>query len=262
MYLARVRENKPLVHHITNYVVANETANLTLALGALPVMSHAKPEVEEMVSMASALVLNIGTLDEYQIESMLIAGRKANELGIPVVLDPVGAGATSYRTDTARQLLKNIKVSIIRGNQGEISILAGYRAHVAGVEAIGAAEQIEEAVKQLAFKYNCVVCATGKVDIVSDGRRTARISNGHPLLAAVTGTGCMATTVNAVYAAVADDYFEASVEAQAAFGIIGELAYERAGANPGSFHQAIYDAAYSLSDSDVGRRKKVEYVYE
>lgn len=260
MYLDRIREKKPLIHHITNYVVANETANLTLALGALPVMSHAKPEVEEMVSMAGALVLNIGTLDEYQVKAMLLAGKKANELGIPVVLDPVGVGATSYRTETARQLLKNIKVAIIRGNRGEISILAGYRARVAGVEAVGEVEQIEEAIKELAFKYNCVVCATGRVDIVSDGKRTARISNGHSLLAAVTGTGCMATTVNAVYAAVAEDYFEASVEAQAAFGVIGELAYERAGANPGSFHQAIYDVAYSLTDEVVRLRKKVEYV--
>jgi hydroxyethylthiazole kinase len=262
LYIAKIKKRKPLIHHITNYVVANETANFTLALGAFPVMSHAKPEVEEMVMIADALVLNIGTLDEYQVESMILAGKKANEKGIPVILDPVGAGATAYRTETARRLLKEVRISIIRGNQGEVSILAGYRAEVAGVEAIKAAEDLEAVVKELAFKYGCVVCATGVVDLVSDGKRVARISNGHPMLASVTGTGCMATTINAIYAAVADDYFEASVEAQAAFGIIGELAYEKAGSNPGTFHQSLYDVAYALTDSLVNKRKKVEYLDE
>lgn len=258
MLLKKIREEKPLIHHITNYVVANETANFTLALGALPVMSHAKPEVEQMVSLAKALLLNIGTLDEYQVESMIIAGKKANELNIPIVLDPVGVGATDYRTETARRILRELKVDIIRGNQGEISILAGYHAKVAGVEAVSASERMEDAVKELAFKHNCVVCATGKIDIVSDGKRLAKVFNGHPMLGTVTGTGCMASTINAIFASVSEDLFKASVEAQAAFGIIGELAQKKSGNNPGSFHQAMYDVAYNLTDEIVEKMKKVE----
>lgn len=257
-YLKKIREEKPLIHHITNYVVANETANFTLAVGALPVMSHAHREVEDMVMLASALLLNIGTLDDYQIESMLKAGRKANELSIPVVLDPVGAGATSYRTETALKILNEVKVSIIRGNYGEVSVLAGYDAKVQGVESVGPVDDIESAVKELAARHGCVVCATGKVDIVSDGKRVARISNGHEMLSAVTGTGCMASTINAIFAAVAKDFFDASVKAQAAFGIIGELAFEEAGENPGTFHQKLYDAAYRMSDGLISERAKIE----
>lgn len=258
MYLKKIREQKPLIHHITNYVVANETANLTLAVGALPVMAHAHGEVEEMVSMAGALLLNIGTLDEYQVESMLLAGKKASEKGIPVILDPVGAGATSLRTETARQLIRELDVAAVRGNYGEISILAGYRAVVAGVESVSPAEDIETAVKELAHKLDCVVCATGRVDIISDGRRTASVSNGHPALGIVTGTGCMASTMVAAHLAVADDYFDAAVHALAAFGIAGEIAFEKSGDNPGTFHQELYNAVYHLDDAVVNERKKIE----
>lgn len=260
MYLSRVKAKKPLIHHITNYVVANETANFTLSLGALPVMSHAHEEVEQMVSLASALLLNIGTLDEYQIEAMIKAGKKANSLSIPVVLDPVGVGATDYRTLTARKILEEVKVSVIRGNSAEIAVLAGFNAEVKGVEALGVQGAVEEMVKELALKYDCVVCATGKVDIISDGKRTGRVYNGHEMLALVTGTGCMATTINAVYVSVADDAFDASLNAQAAFGIIGELAFEESGYNPGTFHQKIYDVAYRLTDETVNERKKVELI--
>ncbi len=136
--LRDLRERKPLVHQITNYVVMNETANATLALGALPVMAHAREEVEEMVTLAGALVLNIGTLSPHWVEAMLLAGKAANELGVPVVLDPVGAGATRFRTETARRLLDEVKVAVLRGNQGEVATLVGVEAEVRGVESIGA----------------------------------------------------------------------------------------------------------------------------
>lgn len=259
MYLARVREKKPLIHHITNYVVANETANLTLALGALPVMSHSKNEVEEMVSMAGALLLNIGTLDTNQVEAMVLAGKKANELSKPVIFDPVGVGATQFRNEAAKRILNEVKVSIIRGNYGEVATLAGFKAQVSGVESLGVEGDIVEAVKKLAREYGCVVCATGKEDIISDGTKVALVSNGHAFLSSVTGTGCMASTVNAIFAAVSDDYFDASVYAQAAFGIIGEIAFEKSGENPGSFHSAIYDAAYNLNDETIELRKKIEW---
>lgn len=258
MYLERIRKEKPLIHHITNYVVANETANLTLAIGALPVMTYAHPEVEDMVSLSKALLINIGTLDEYQVEAMIRAGKKANEIGVPIIFDPVGAGATAYRTDVSRYLLKELKISIVRGNRGEISILAGYKAQVAGVEAVGETDWIETAVKELAQKYGCIVVASGEVDYISDGSKLYKVKNGHPMLSTVTGTGCMATTMTAVFAAVADDYLEASVYASAAFGIIGELAYLEAGPNPGTFHQKLYDKAYLLTDEKVSEMARIE----
>lgn len=259
-YLEEIRARKPLIHHITNYVVANETANLTLCFGALPVMAHAIDEVEEMVSMASALVLNIGTLDRPQVEAMLRAGRKANERGVPVVLDPVGAGATALRTDAAREIAREVRLAGVRGNAAEVSILAGHRAEVSGVEAVKAADDLESVVKELAFKLDAVVVATGAVDIVSDGRRVARVANGHPMLGTVTGTGCMATTAVATFLAVAEDRFEAAVEAMAAFGLAGERAAAAADGRPGSFHVGLYDAVYALTDDDVARGRRVAVV--
>src|SRR5689334_5587761 len=135
--LREIRARKPLVHQITNYVVMNETANATLALGALPVMAHAREEVEEMVALAGALVLNIGTLSPHWVDAMLLAGKAANGAGVPVVLDPVGAGATRYRTDTAKRILSEVGVTVLRGNQGEIATLVGVDAEVRGVESIG-----------------------------------------------------------------------------------------------------------------------------
>ncbi len=260
MYLEKIREERPLIHHITNYVVANETANLTLAFGALPVMSHSIDEVGEMVSHARALLLNIGTLDKLQVESMIVAGKEANNLDIPVILDPVGAGATFLRTDSARKIMKEVKIAAIRGNIAEVSILAGYQAAIAGVEALGGEEIIETSVKELAHKWDCLVCATGVTDYVSDGRRLALIKNGHPMLSTVTGTGCMATTTLAIFLSIGEDRFESAVEGLAAFGIIGELAAKKADKQPGSFHQEIYNVTYNLTDETISRMKKVEIV--
>lgn len=263
MYLEKVREKKALIHHITNYVVANETANMTLALGAIPVMSSSIDEVEEMVKNSSALLLNIGTLDEEQVEAMVLAGKKANQHKIPVVLDPVGAGATSFRTETVRRLIRNIKFAAIRGNSAEVSIIAGYQARIAGVESLEASDDISTAVKELAYKCDCVVCASGKEDILSDGKKIVKIKNGHPLLGAVTGTGCMATTALSVFLGAckeANNYYDAAIEAISAFGIVGELAASKAKDKPGSFHQELYNAAYNLDDKTVNSRKKVEKI--
>ena len=191
--LSRLRETKPLVHQITNYVVMNETANATLALGALPVMAHAREEVEEMVRLAGALVLNIGTLSPTWVEAMLLAGRAANDAGVPVVLDPVGAGATTYRTETARRLLADVKVSVLRGNAGEIATLVGVAAEVRGVESVGVEGSAEELARTAARELGLVASVTGAVDHVSDGEVVRAVSNGHPLLATVTGTGCIST---------------------------------------------------------------------
>jgi hydroxyethylthiazole kinase len=175
--LRELRERKPLVHQITNYVVMNETANATLALGALPVMAHAREEVEEMVRLASALVLNIGTLSEQWIEAMLLAGSAASARGIPVVLDPVGAGATAYRTDTARRILDEVHVTVLRGNPGEVATLVGAEAEVRGVESITSGLEPAELAREAGRQLGLVASVTGPVDHVSDGERTLAVAN-------------------------------------------------------------------------------------
>jgi len=255
--LAAIRERKPLVHQITNYVVMNETANATLALGALPVMAHAVQEVAEMASVASALVLNIGTLSDEWVEAMLIAGRAANRAGVPVVLDPVGAGATTYRTETSRSLLDELEIAVVRGNSAEIATLAGRQAEIRGVEAVGGGGGPELA-REAARALGCVAAVTGPVDHVSDGKTVHAVANGHELLGSVTGTGCMATTITGCFLAVrADDPLGAATEALVTFGVAGEDAAKRA-KGPGSFHVALYDALYSLDPKKLDGRAKLE----
>src|SRR3954465_5214578 len=191
--LRELRERKPLVHQITNYVVMNETANAKLALGALPVMAHAPEEVEEMVGLAGALVINIGTLSAHWVDAMLAAGRAANARGVPVVLDPVGAGATGYRTETARRLLDEVDVAVLRGNPGEVATLIGVAAEVRGVESIAAGGDPGEVAREAARSLGVVASVTGPVDHVSDGERLAKVANGDAMLAQVTGTGCMSS---------------------------------------------------------------------
>src|SRR5512146_1126049 len=180
--LSRVRQRKPLIHHITNFVVMNETANITLCAAASPVMAHATEEVAEKVAAAGALVLNIGTLTPEQVESMLIAGRRANELNVPIVLDPVGAGATRLRTESARRLLSELKIAIIRGNLAELATLAGFAAKITGVDSHETGTDPETVARTLAQKNHCVAAITGAVDVVSDGTRLARVPNGHLMM--------------------------------------------------------------------------------
>jgi hydroxyethylthiazole kinase len=255
--LATLRERKPLVHSITNYVVMNETANAVLALGTLPVMAHAKEEVREMVGLAGALVLNIGTLEEAWVESMLLAGGAANERGVPVVLDPVGAGATTYRTETAKRILDAVAVSVLRGNAGEVATLVGVEAEVRGVESVGAAGDAAELARTAARALGLVASVTGSTDHVSDGERTIAISNGHPLLASITGTGCMSTAVTGCFLASNENVLHAAAEALVAFGVAGEDAAVGA-KGPGSFHVALYDSLAALDPATLTGRAKVD----
>ena len=252
--LAAIRERRPLVHQITNYVVMNETANATLALGALPVMAHAPQEVEEMASAASALVLNIGTLSDGWVEAMLLAGRAANAAGVPVVLDPVGAGATSYRTEVSRRLLEQLEVAVVRGNSAEVATLAGQAAEIRGVESLGDGGG-PEAAREAARTLGCVVAVTGAVDHVSDGETVNAVANGHELLGTVTGTGCMATAITGCFLAVQPDPLQAATEALVAFGAAGEDAAREA-KGPGSFHTALYDALYRLEPETLDSRAR------
>ena len=252
-----LRERKPLVHQITNYVVMNETANATLALGALPVMAHAREEVEEMVGLAGALVLNIGTLSPAWVDAMIAAGKAANAADIPIVLDPVGAGATRYRTDTAKRLLAEVDVTVLRGNQGEIATLVGVAAEVRGVESIGAGDE-PAALAQLAGRnLGLVASVTGVVDHVSDGDRSFAIANGHELLAAVTGTGCMSSAITGCFlAAKPSEPLEAAAEALAAFGVAAEDA-ARDAKGPGSFHVGLYDGLATLEPASLDERARI-----
>jgi hydroxyethylthiazole kinase len=252
--LRRLREQKPLVHQITNYVVMNETANATLALGALPVMAHAREEVEEMVRIAGALVLNMGTLSPSWVEAMLLAGRAANDAGVPVVLDPVGAGATSYRTETAKRILGSVDVAVLRGNAGEVATLVGADAEVRGVESIGAAGDSAELAREAARQLGLVASVTGATDHVSDGDTSIAISNGHPLMASITGTGCMSTALTGCFLAV-DEPLAAATHALVAFGVAGEDAAVGA-KGPGSFHVALYDALAALDPATLDGRAR------
>jgi hydroxyethylthiazole kinase len=255
--LRRLRERKPLVHQITNYVVMNETANVTLALGALPVMAHAREEVEQMVALAGALVINIGTLSPPWVEAMLAAGKAANAGGVPVVLDPVGAGATSYRTDTARRILAEVKVAVLRGNQGEVATLVGVEAEVRGVESIGVGGEPAGLARAAARNLGVVASVTGRVDHVSDGESVLCVANGHELLTTVTGTGCMSSAITGCFLAVKRDApLEAAAEALAAFGVAAEDA-ARDARGPGSFHVGLYDALAALDPETLGARAKI-----
>lgn len=246
----RVRQQRPLLHHITNFVVMNDTANITLHIGGLPVMAHAREEVAEMVAAAGALVLNPGTLTPEWVESMLVAGKRANELGIPIVLDPVGAGATTLRTESNRRLLEELKVAVVRGNSGEIGALTGMGGVVKGVEAVVEVDDPVKVAQALARRYRTTVAITGPRDIITDGTRVFGVDNGHPMLKTITGTGCAATTMIAAFAAVERDFILAATAGLACFGLAAEIA-ARDARGPASFKVALFDAIYNLSREQI-----------
>ena len=252
--LRKLAEERPLVHHITNYVTVNLVANVTLSTGALPVMAHAAEEVEEMSAAASALVINIGTLDRSQVESALLAGNSANESGVPVVLDPVGAGATTLRTQTAERLLTALEISVVCGNAGEIATLAGLSAEVRGVESL--AGDAEEATKEAAHALGITVAATGETDYVSDGTRALAVENGYPLMGRVVGSGCASTAVAGCFAAVGGGDVETVAGALAYFGRAGEVAAGKA-AGPGTFEPRLLDALAGLAENPAELENEV-----
>jgi hydroxyethylthiazole kinase len=242
----QVRETNPLIHCITNNVVINFTANGLIALGASPVMASAKEEAAQMVQHAQALLLNIGTLSAADVEAMILAGKEANRFSIPVIFDPVGVGATAYRTETARRILAEVKVTVIRGNAGEIAVLGGTSVQVKGVD--GNKEGISHnLVQHIADDLQTVVIATGEVDILSDGKRTFSVANGHHMLTNITGSGCLLGAVVAACAGASEDVLEACIGALAFYGIASEKAAEQAIA-PGSFQVAFLDQLYLLQD--------------
>lgn len=252
-----IRENAPVVHNITNYVVMNNTANALLAIGASPVMAHAEEEVEEMVNIASALVINIGTLSERWIYSMFKAAHQAKKKGIPVILDPVGAGATSYRTNTARKLIDQEPPAVIRGNASEIIALADDRAKTKGVDSLAAADVAIATAQKLSAKYKCIICVSGAIDYIVEGGKIIKVRNGHPLMTKVTGLGCTATALCGAFAAVENNYFTAAAKAMAVMGIAGEMAAEVA-AGPGSMQMHFLDNLYRMTEDNITKYLKIE----
>ncbi|MCX8158078.1 MAG: hydroxyethylthiazole kinase [Candidatus Diapherotrites archaeon] len=255
--LKKIRETKPLIHHITNWVTIYDCANIVRAFGALPVMAHAEEEVEEMTSISNALVLNIGTLTKDIINSMIKSGKKANEKNIPIVLDAVGAGATKFRTECVNRIIKSCKIDVIKGNLGEIASVFGSKAEVKGVESISSSEKPEELVKKFAKKFDCTAVITGKIDYVSNGKKNYKISNGSEYMGQIVGTGCMAASVIGCFVAIEKDYAKASAQALSCFGIAGELAEKRT-KEIGSFKTALYDCISQISEEDIKRLSKVE----
>lgn len=233
--MENVKSKTPLVHSITNYVTVNDCANIILACGGAPIMADDKLEVEEITSICNSLVINIGTLNERTIESMVLAGKKANELGHPVILDPVGAGASSLRTSTVFKLLEEIKFSVIRGNISEIKTVYKGSGTTKGVDAdvndAANEDNLEEVIafaKALSARTNAVIAITGAIDIIADETKAYIIRNGHPLMSKVTGTGCMLTTVIGSYCgANTENILDATACAVAGMGLCGELAYKR-----------------------------------
>jgi len=246
--LNKVRENKPLVHHITNYVTVNDCANITLAIGASPVMADAVGEAADIAALARAVVLNMGTLNERSIPSMIAAGKAANARGIPVVFDPVGAGASKLRNDTAASITGELKLSVIRGNISEIKFVAGLSSQTKGVDAsdsdIAGADSAGQTAQTLARKLGCVVVISGAVDTISDGKKIILVENGHPMLGNLTGTGCMCSSlIGSFCGAAPEDPLAAAAAAMMCMGIAGELAYDNAGQRGnGSFRAALHDA--------------------
>jgi hydroxyethylthiazole kinase len=257
--LKKIRAKKPLIHNITNYVVMNYTANALLACGASPVMAHAAEEVEEMVSLAGALVLNIGTLTPQWVDAMLRAGKKANALKIPVVLDPVGSGATRLRTDSAKRLTRELSIQVVRGNASEVLSLAKKGARTRGVDSLHSVEEAEDAAIALAKDLKTTLAITGKVDLITDGERIYRVHNGHEMMGMVTGTGCAATVMIGAFLAVDPDPVRAATTGLAYFGLAGERAAAHT-KTPGTYQISLLDALFSIEEKELRKGAKIEVV--
>ncbi|MFR9166302.1 MAG: hydroxyethylthiazole kinase [Dysgonomonas sp.] len=252
-----VRSKSPLVHNITNYVVMNNTANALLAAGASPVMAHSTDEVAEMAAIASALVINIGTLDAEWVKGMLIAGKTALQKETPIVFDPVGAGATSYRTKVCKQIIEECKPSIIRGNASEIMALIDTKVQTKGVDSTDTSDAALQSAMQLAKQTGAVVVISGQTDYITDGVNTEKVLNGHPMMARVTGMGCTATAMVAAFAAVNPNMLEAATHAMSIMSIAGERAAGHSRGN-GSMQMNFLDELYNLGEKEIRETIKLK----
>jgi len=254
--LKKLHEKSPLVHNITNYVVMNNTANALLSIGASPVMAHATNEVEDMVGIASSLVINMGTLSDKWVEAMILAGKKATKKAIPVIFDPVGVGATAYRTKVAQQIIEECKPTVIRGNASEIMALCNSNLKTKGVDSTVSSNAALNSAKLLAKSINAIVVVSGETDYITDGKRVTTINNGNTIMAKVTGMGCTATAITGAFAGAEEDLFVATVSAMAIMGIAGEITSEIS-QGPGSMQMNFIDQLYKISNADIEQRLKM-----
>lgn len=248
-----IREQAPLVHNITNYVVMNNTANALLSLGASPVMAHAEEEIADMLAISSALVINIGTLSGPWINSMRTAISLASERHLPIVLDPVGAGATRFRTRTMQELLSTGQPTVLRGNASEIMALELAEAGAKGVDSRHSSDVAVDIGRHLATQLDCTVCISGATDWILTHTDSVQVFNGHPLMPRVTGLGCTASALIGAFCAVNSSPSAATAHAMAVMGIAGEIAGEQA-AGPGTFQLHFLDALHLLSEADIIQR--------
>lgn len=260
--LDNVRRINPLIHSITNYVTVNDCANILLAIGASPIMADDLKECADITALSKALVINIGTLNERTIESMIISGKKANELGIPVIFDPVGAGASAFRNETTKRIIDEVKISVIRGNMSEIKFISGLSCETKGVDASENDEQSDDKekikiAKDLAVKLNCSIAITGVKDFISDGKRCVVLENGTKLLSKVTGTGCMTSALIGAYLGAGNDSFISAVSGIISMGICGEVSFDKNETlGTGSFRVGIIDAISKLNNEVIINRGK------
>jgi hydroxyethylthiazole kinase len=254
--LARVRAQSPVVHHLTNWVTIYDCAQVVKVLGASPVMAHAKEEVQEMVRLAGALVLNIGTLTVEMVIAMKLAAQAANARGIPVILDVCGAGATSLRDRKCFELLDEVRIDLIKGNASEVARISGAQVYTKGVDAGRVEVDLEEAARSLALRGNHTVVVTGPEDLVVDGSRRFIVKNGHPLMSRVVGTGCMAASVIGAFAAIEPDLAQAAAAGLVCFNVAGEMAAALA-SRPGSFKVKLFDCLDELDETTLGARQQV-----
>ncbi len=253
--LKKIRQQKPIVHHLTNWVTIYDCANIVKALGASPVMAHAKEEAAEMAGIASSLVLNIGTLTPDFVEAMKLAAAMANKKGIPVILDVCGAGATRLRDDKSLELLNEVKIDIIKGNVSEIARLSGENIRTRGVDAASVDKDMLSVSRWLTNRFNSVIVVTGEHDIVNGKTKNYVIKNGHPMMTHVVGTGCMAASVIGTFAAVSSELVDAAASALICFEIAAELAAKKS-KGPASFKEAMVDCLFNLNEKTINRMQK------
>ncbi|MDR3330894.1 MAG: hydroxyethylthiazole kinase [Endomicrobium sp.] len=256
--LQKVKKSSPLVHHITNCVTISDCASIVKVFGASPVMTDTPEEAEDMVSISNSLVINIGTLNNDSIEAMKKAMSVANKKNIPIVIDAVGVGATKYRNDKIKELLK-YKLAVIKGNASEIASSAGVKSSTRGVDSGTVSGNMIQIAKSFACKNRCVVVVTGKEDICTNGTSTVIIKNGSPMMGQIVGTGCMASSVIGAFCGVEKDYLFASVAGLVCFEIAAENA-EKVSEGPGTFKAKMFDKITTLSYISIKKMKKLEEV--
>lgn len=255
-YMSVVRERRPLVHHITNYVTVNDCANVTICTGGSPVMSDESEDIIDISRIASAVVLNMGTLNKRTVDSIVLSGKVANEHDVPVIFDPVGVGASRYRDDVAARILSEVRVDVIKGNAGEIGVLSGIGGKVRGVDSVSSNDD-RAATETLARKHGCIVAMTGRTDYVSDGERTITLNNGHDLMECVSGTGCMASSVVGCFVGANGASVGSVAAAISAFTIAGELAAPKSN-GPGTFKINLLDSLFNLSSEQLDSMRKAD----